>query len=341
MVRYLLFCISFLSIVFSCTPEDGVDGRDGTNGQDGADGKDGFSIGLVSTDLGNGCRELNFFRDSNNNGVQESNESSITTFEICDGISPNIKMISQDNESCPNGGKIFTFFNDIDDDGELDANEDVLGSDSVCNGVDGIDGNAGSGYALFIEQATTSECTNGGFKVSVFIDLNSNAAYDSSTESIRNSTVICYPDKDSIEFPDYSELGHTMGAIGIWRLYSVSGKPVAESNRFNIKIYPDDLNPNPLTTEANNQTGWLDFGEQTKIAWSYVWGRVNNSNIVTGNFNVDESKIEGVTKNVGKFMMWYPATNDTAEYISWDFDDAPDLEVFPEGLNNAIFYRVQ
>lgn len=91
----------------------------------------------------------------------------------------------------------------------------------------------------------------------------------------------------------------------------------------------------------DNRSGWLDFGEQTKIAWSYVWGNVNNSNITTGVFNIDESKIDGITKNVGKPLIWYPSTNDTAEYISWDFDDAPDLEVFPEGLNDAIFFRVQ
>jgi len=341
--RLIILCFS---IVFSCTPEDGINGKDGANGVNGEDGSDGISIGLVSTDLGNGCRELNFFRDSNNNGVQDGSESSITSFEVCSGITPNIAMVSQDNTSCPNGGKIFTFFNDLDDDGVLDSNEGVLGSESICNGTDGadgIDGNAGSGYALFIEQATTSECTNGGFVVSIFTDLNSNAEYDSQIETISNSTVICYPDKDSIEFPDYSELGHTMGAIGVWRLYSVSGRPVAEANRFNIKIYPDDLNPNPLTTETNNQTGWLDFKEQTKIAWSYVWGvvQVNNSSITTGNFNIDESKIEGITKNVGVYLMWYPATNDASEYLFWDFGDAPDLEVFPEGLNDAIFFRVQ
>lgn len=34
-------------ILFSCTPEDGVDGRDGTNGQDGSDGQNGISIGLI------------------------------------------------------------------------------------------------------------------------------------------------------------------------------------------------------------------------------------------------------------------------------------------------------
>lgn len=333
----LLFAILF----FSCTPEDGVDGRDGINGQDGVDGQDGFSIGLVSTDLGNGCRELNFFRDSNNNGVQESNESSITIFEVCDGISPNIKMISQDDENCSNGGKIFTFFNDLDDDGELDSNEDVLGSDSVCNGVDGIDGNAGSGYALFIEQATTSECANGGFKVSVFVDLNSNAEYDSQSESITNSTVICFPDKDSIDFPDYSELGHTMGAIGVWRLYSVQGVPVEENYRFNLKIYPDPLNPNLLVTDKNNQSGLLDFGANEKIGWTYNYSNQAGYTTKLGMLRFDESLIEGISENLNTEMIHYPSTDEDQEYIYVNYDRGVSVEFFPKGLRQARFYRIQ
>lgn len=340
----ILLVVSYF-LAFSCTPENGVDGRDGANGQDGSDGQNGISIGLLSTDLGNGCRELNFFRDSNNNGVQDSSESTISTFEVCSGLTPNIAMVSQEDSSCPNGGKVLTFFNDINDNGELDSNENIIGSESVCNGVDGvdgIDGNAGSGYALFIEQATTSECTNGGFKISVFIDLNSNAEYDSSTESIKNSTVICYPDKDSIEFPDYSELGHTMEAIGVWRLYSVSNKPVGEENRFNIYIYPDPLNPNKLTTDGTPQTGLMDFKDQKSIPWSYSYGRVNSSNTTTGNFNLDESEINGISEDLPDFLRWIPSTSTEAAYLKWYFNNQTvDLDVFPEGLSSATFYKIQ
>jgi hypothetical protein len=343
-VKSLIFLSVLLSFL-SCTPEDGVDGKDGANGVNGVDGSDGFSIGLVSTDLGNGCRELTFFRDVNNNGVQDGSESSITSFEVCSGITPNIAMVSQYNTSCPNGGKIFTFFNDLDDDGVLDSNEDVLGSDSICNGengVDGIDGNAGSGYALFIEQATTSECANGGFVVSVFTDLNSNAEYDSGIETISNSTVICYPDRESIEYPDYSLQGHTMEALGVWRLYSVSNKPVAEENRFNIHIYPDPLNPNKLTTDGTPQTGLMDFKDQKAIPWSYAYGRVNSSNNTTGNFNVDESRINGISEDLPDFLRWVPATSTEAAYLKWYFNSqVVDLEIFPEGLSSATFYKIQ
>jgi hypothetical protein len=344
--RLIILCFS---IVFSCTPEDGINGKDGSNGVNGEDGSDGFSIGLVSTDLGNGCRELNFFRDSNNNGVQDGSESSITSFEVCSGITPNIAMVSQDNTSCPNGGKIFTFFNDLDDDGVLDSNEGVLGSESICNGTDGadgIDGNAGSGYALFIEQATTSECSNGGFKVSVFTDLNSNAEYDSGSETISKSTVICYPDKYSIDIPDYSALGHTFEALGVWRLYSVRGVPVPESHRFNIHVYPDNLNPELLIENKQNQTGWVEFPGGEPVPWK-TSGRSTGSSAV--NFTtliLDYDLVPGVTNGrSGGNLPWdgiqYHNTVNP-KYLYMDLlESTVDTAVYKSTLRQAKFLKVQ
>ena len=257
-------------------------------------------------------------------------------------------MVSQEDSSCPNGGKVFTFFNDINDNGELDSSENILGSESVCNGedgVDGIDGNAGSGYALFIEQATTSECTNGGFKISVFIDLNSNAEYDSSTESIKNSTVICYPDKDSIEFPDYSELGHRLDALGFWRLYSINGIIIPEKDRFNLHIYPDPLNPNLLVNEKAGQTGWVDFPNNNKISWTYY----NNGEVAWDQLYFDIDNIVGVSKEPDapqsryfrlEGIRYFNNSNPLRiEVLVQDRD--LDLEVWPYGLMNAVFYKVQ
>lgn len=348
MVRRLIFCISFLSVLFSCTPEDGVDGRDGTNGQDGVDGQDGFSIGLVSTDLGNGCRELNFFRDSNNNGVQESNESSITTFEVCDGISPNIKMISQDNESCSNGGKIFTFFNDVDDDGELDSNENILGSNSICNGVDGVDGVDGSAagsYSIFVKETSSATCSNGGFEVSVFQDLNGNGTYEDVTESVSSVTLICFPSKESIDIPDYSELGHSYSILGVWRLYSAIGIPVQEKDRFNIHIYPDSSNPNLLVENRSNQTGWLEFPIGSEpIGWSSQFMTTPNRD----ELYFDHNKIDGVDASIYSSykdkdrLVYYKGSNTSfVKYITiYIPDGAVDYDKYPSGLRSLVFYKI-
>lgn len=90
-----LFVLFFSIIVISCTPDmvegiDGRDGRDGLNGingvdgQDGADGESGVSIGMSVNELGNGCNELTFYYDANNN-QQNDNETVISTITVCNG----------------------------------------------------------------------------------------------------------------------------------------------------------------------------------------------------------------------------------------------------------------
>lgn len=338
----------FLLIVLtvSCTPEDGVDGRDGTNGQDGSDGQNGISIGLVSTDLGNGCRELNFFRDSNNNGVQDGSESTISTFEVCSGLTPNIAMVSQNDTSCPNGGKIFTFFNDTNDNGVLDSNENILGSESVCNGVDGVDGSASGTYSLFVEETTSDSCTNGGFVVSIFGDLNGNGTYDGSSESITNSTVICFPSKESLEYPDYSELGHDFLLLGVWRLYSIEGTPVPEENRFNIRFYPDPLNPSKLSNNTTNQTGLLEFPVGgVPIGWKSE-GRVYNPTGYQHDLSFDHSLIDGIKDNFlygyKDELRFYGGKEGVTPFIEFNVPKvATESDKFPLGLPNARFYKVQ
>ena len=84
-----LFLLIFSIVVISCTPDeiqglDGRDGRDGLNGINGADGESGVSIGMSVNDLGNGCNELTFYYDANNN-QQNDNETVISTITVCNG----------------------------------------------------------------------------------------------------------------------------------------------------------------------------------------------------------------------------------------------------------------
>jgi len=194
--------VAVLALVFlQCVPEDGIDGLngqdgiDGINGTNGQDGNDGVSIGLESNALGNGCRELIFFKDSNNNGVKDSSESVVSSFEICDGISPNIKLITEESESCANGGTVFIFFDDINDDGVIDSKESILGTETICNGLDGQNGTS---VSLFIEEASLTDCPSGGLLITVFIDADGDSEYDADTESIVTQTVACYPNSESL-----------------------------------------------------------------------------------------------------------------------------------------------
>jgi hypothetical protein len=64
---------------------DGTDGEDGADGTDGVDGQDGISIGLLITNLGQGCNRLTFFYDVNYNKTLEESEETISVIDLCDG----------------------------------------------------------------------------------------------------------------------------------------------------------------------------------------------------------------------------------------------------------------
>ena len=134
----------FLLIFNSCIPEDGVsigvfsetDGEcenitlfsdlnnDGIlddepilrtfsicNGKDGIDGLDGISLGIITTDIEDGCRLLTFFEDKNLNGLKDENEETVSTSNICDGENgASIKAFTTASTTCDNGGIIYSFY---------------------------------------------------------------------------------------------------------------------------------------------------------------------------------------------------------------------------------------
>ena len=147
-----------------------------------------------------------------------------------------------------------------------------------------------------------------------------------------------------IDFPDYKSQGHSMKAIGVWRLLSIQNVVVDESERFNILIYPDDVNPNKLNNTSINQTGWMDFNTTKKIGWSYRYK--NESGVSTGEFTIDESKIDGLLNDwtSGNNIRYYEKTDEAAEYLyfSYQFDvRAYDQKIFPKLLYNCKFYRLK
>ena len=162
-------------------------------------------------------------------------------------------------------------------------------------------------------------------------------ALGSSTDTTSNTV-------SDIDFPDYKSQGHSMKAIGVWRLLSIQNVVVDESERFNILIYPDDVNPNKLNNTSINQTGWMDFNTTKKIGWSYRYK--NESGVSTGEFTIDESKIDGLLNDwtSGNNIRYYEKTDEAAEYLyfSYQFDvRAYDQKIFPKLLYNCKFYRLK
>lgn len=353
--------------LLSCAGEDGMDGTNGTNGlngtngSDGADGVDGASIGLITESTTEGCNTLTFYYDANNNQVKEASESVISSFEFCngvngtdgtdgtngtDGVSIGMFTVNAELTDCEYGGKLFSFYSDTNGDGEYNNDETIISTQAICNGETGSIGETGANgdtYNMFIETATVSQCTNSGFVVNVYLDSNTNGLYDVDVDTITSENVICFPDRNTLPMPDYSALGHSFLPIGIWKLYSITGTPVAEEDRFTVYIYPDELNPNVLDNETVVQSGWLDFNTTTKIGWTSNKYSTPQGVDYDG-FNFDESKIEGLSEDYnGVQLKYFPATETKAEYLYFDYPydyRATDSSIFPTLLRGCVFYRV-
>ncbi|MDB4266785.1 BspA family leucine-rich repeat surface protein [Flavobacteriaceae bacterium] len=238
-----IFYISLLSLIFSsCVPEDGVsigvfsetDGEcenitlfsdlnnDGIlddepilrtfsicNGKDGLDGLDGISLGIITTDIEDGCRLLTFFEDTNLNGLKDENEETVSTSNICDGENgASIKAFTTASTTCDNGGIIYSFYGDTNNNDVLDENESVINESLVCNGVNGRNGSSGATGAtgatgadgsdgggligISIGSASSVQCENaaGGLVFELFSDTDLDGIKDTG-EAIFSTNVVC------------------------------------------------------------------------------------------------------------------------------------------------------
>ena len=154
---------------------DGADGQDGAPGADGADGQDGAPGA---------------------DGV--------------DGISTLIRVLS--STGCTTGGNTFEVGDDLNGDGVLDLTEVVLTLD-ICNGADGADGQDGApgadgadgqdgapgadgadGMNAIIETMTEpagTNCANGGVKIQVGIDTNSDGVLQPTEINPAQTQYVC------------------------------------------------------------------------------------------------------------------------------------------------------
>jgi len=253
-MRKLIFPIAILLFTFnSCVPEDGVsigvfsesDGEcenitlfsdlnnDGIlddepilrtfsicNGKDGLDGLDGISLGIITTDIEDGCRLLTFFEDTNLNGLKDENEETVSTSNICDGENgASIKAFTTASTTCDNGGIIYSFYGDTNNNDVLDENESVINESLVCNGVNGSNGSSGatgatgssgnngsdgtngsngtngsdgSPIGISVSDASSIQCTSpvGGLVFEVFLDTDLDGIKDAG-ETVLKETVKC------------------------------------------------------------------------------------------------------------------------------------------------------
>ena len=239
-MRKLILPIAILLFTFnSCVPEDGIsigvfsetDGEcenitlfsdlnnDGIlddepilrtfsicNGKDGIDGLDGISLGIITTDIEDGCRLLTFFEDTNLNGLKDEDEETVSTSNICNGENgASIKAFTTASTTCDNGGVIYSFYGDTNNNDVLDENESVINESLVCNGVNGRNGSSGATGAtgatgadgggligISIGSASSVQCENpaGGLVFELYNDSDLDGIKDSG-ETILSTNVVC------------------------------------------------------------------------------------------------------------------------------------------------------
>ncbi|MER3318961.1 MAG: hypothetical protein RIB79_11780 [Allomuricauda sp.] len=140
--------------------------EDGTNGLDGMDGVDG----LNGSDGSDGLNSL----------VSTAPE--------------------QPGSNCTNGGFRLDFGLDVNNDGTLDP-EEVTSSQFVCN-VDPSNGLT-SLINTVIEQPGVN-CTNGGYRLDVGLDTNSNGTLD--VDEVSTSEYLCNGDPSDFSYQSYASL---------------------------------------------------------------------------------------------------------------------------------------
>ena len=142
-------------------------GEDGENGESGIDGR---SIGVKVIETSESCNQLVLFTDLNNNGLFDTDESEVSTFNLCNG---------QDGQDGEDGT-----------DGENGTNG--------TNGSNGSNGTNGITFGIDITSVALSECSTGGMEIKIFKDDNTDGLLTTG-ETIITTQVICNPDTNASE----------------------------------------------------------------------------------------------------------------------------------------------
>jgi hypothetical protein len=183
------------------------------NGKDGKDGRVSLiNVTEVNTSATcpNGGLMIASGIDCNRNGTLDSYEE--TSFNVvCNGTNGTNGTDGQDgtdgltplfdttpippSSSCPNGGTQISIGYDVNENGVLD-NSEITKTFTICNpapGQDGVDGVDGQNAKPFITTseviAPSSDCPNGGVRVSGGLDTNNNGVLD--TDEVTTTYDIC------------------------------------------------------------------------------------------------------------------------------------------------------
>lgn len=167
------------------------------NGADGNEGANGSNLVARTSpeEPGENCENggtlVEIGADANGNGSLDNGEVQ-TSFFVCNGQDGADGGSGGENgltsliratpsETCENGGITIEIGLDLDNSGSLERGE-VDATYDICNGVDGAAGTNGSNGLSALSNVITEEpgdnCPNGGLRVQLGVDSNSNGTLD-------------------------------------------------------------------------------------------------------------------------------------------------------------------
>jgi len=278
-MNFKRFLVLGIVLISSCSVEDGVDGINGVNGINGINGQDGYSIGLVSTTTEEGCQELSFYKDLNNNGSQDSGEAVINSFVICDG---------RDGADGADG------VDGVDGQDGADGADGQDAADGVdgTNGVDGQDGANGNsiGVSIVINEDGCNELT-------FFIDLNANNVQEEGEEII--STILICNGADGADGAD--GVDGTDGADGTSYVFVFSDASDCPNGGIKVSVYKD-----------NDSSGTYTEGDTLSQTTSHCF---EGDGVSVSNFYIDSN---GYTVKCPNAKIGEKGIIDGKEYVAVD-----------------------
>lgn len=177
----------------------------GTNGADGTTGQDGEALVARTTaespgeNCENGGTLIEIGADINGNNSLDNNEVQ-TTFFVCNGLDGSDGNGSGTNgltslirvtesSTCTNGG--ITIELGLDTNGNLELDDaEIDASYDICNGQDGTNGSNGlSTLSNVTTESPGLNCTNGGLKIELGLDINENGVLDN--EEVVSENYVC------------------------------------------------------------------------------------------------------------------------------------------------------
>jgi len=168
---------------------NGANGSNGTNGLNGLNSRTSMATEPPGPNCPSGGVKITSGLDTNGNGVLDPEEVTATNYACngasgangTNGLNSLASMATEPSgANCPTGGLRINSGVDTNANGVLDPSE-VTSTNYICNGANGLTTSTGlNSLIAIVTEPVGSNCSYGGLRISVGLDLNGNGVLEQS-----------------------------------------------------------------------------------------------------------------------------------------------------------------